>query len=136
MLQTLIAPMAAHVALAATLYFLLTIARAPVVWGIGRGADGSNPWAALEPRISANLSSQFEWPVFFHVACLIFFQIQPDLIAVVLAWIFVGGRVLHSAVQIFTRNIRLRGIVFTVNFIAVLGLWLVAVLTIGNGSVI
>ncbi|WP_207204486.1 MAPEG family protein [Nitrosomonas eutropha] len=128
--------MAAHVALAATLYFLLTIARAPVVWGIGRGADGSNPWAALEPRISANLSSQFEWPVFFHVACLIFFQIQPDLIAVVLAWIFVGGRVLHSAVQIFTRNIRLRGIVFTVNFIAVLGLWLVAVLTIGNGSVI
>ncbi|MXS80029.1 hypothetical protein SAMN05216317_10154 [Nitrosomonas eutropha] len=136
MLQTLIAPMAAHVALAATLYFLLTIARAPVVWGIGRGADGSNPWAALEPRISANLSSQFEWPVFFHVACLIFFQIQPDLIAVVLAWIFVGGRVLHSAVQIFTRNIRLRGIVFTVNFIAVLGLWLVAVLTVGNGSVI
>ncbi|WP_240142218.1 MAPEG family protein [Nitrosomonas eutropha] len=128
--------MAAHVALAATLYFLLTIARAPVVWGIGRGADGSNPWAALEPRISANLSSQFEWPVFFHVACLIFFQIQPDLIAVVLAWIFVGGRVLHSAVQIFTRNIRLRGIVFTVNFIAVLGLWLVAVLTVGNGSVI
>lgn len=108
MLQTLIAPMAAHVALAATLYFLLTIARAPVVWGIGRGADGSNPWAALEPRISANLSSQFEWPVFFHVACLIFFQIQPDLIAVVLAWIFVGGRVLHSAVQIFTRNIRLQ----------------------------
>lgn len=136
MLQTLIAPMAAHVALAATLYFLLTIARAPVVWGISRGADGSNPWAALEPRISANLSSQFEWPVFFHVACLIFFQIQPDLIAVVLAWIFVGGRVLHSAVQIFTRNIRLRGIVFTVNFIAVLGLWLVAVLTVGNGSVI
>jgi hypothetical protein len=31
--------------------------------------------------------------------------------------------VLHSAVQILTSNIRLRGLVFMVNFIAVLGLW-------------
>ena len=41
----------------------------------------------------------------------------------VLAWIFVGGRLLHSAVQILTTNIRLRGLVFMVNFLAVLGLW-------------
>lgn len=136
MSQTLIIPMAAHVALATALYCLLTIARAPVVWGIGRSADGSNPWAALEPRISANLSNQFEWPVFFHVACLMFFQIPPGPIAVVLAWVFVIGRVLHSVVQIFTHNIRLRGIAFTINFIAVLGLWFVAILAvIGNEPV-
>ena len=68
MSNALILPMAAHVALAAFLYMLLTVARAPVVWRIGRAQDGTNPWADIEPRISANLSNQFEWPLFFHVA--------------------------------------------------------------------
>jgi hypothetical protein len=31
-------------------------------------------------------------------------------------------------VQILTNNIRLRGLVFTINFIAVLGLWAMALL--------
>jgi hypothetical protein len=123
MSQTLIYPMVAHVALAGFLYVLLTVARAPAVWGVGRRSDGSNPWSAVEPRISANLSNQFEWPLFFHVACLILLQFQPSPTAVALAWIFVVGRFLHSAVQILTRNVRLRGVVFTVNFLAVLGLW-------------
>jgi hypothetical protein len=128
MSHVLIFPMAAHVALAAFLYALLTVARAPAVWGFGRRADGSNPWADMEPRISANLSNQFEWPLFFHVACLLLLQLQPGTVALVLAWIFIAGRVLHSAVQILTRNVRLRGVVFTVNFLAVLGLWLLVVL--------
>ena len=126
--HALILPMAAQVALAASLYVLLTVARAPAVWGIGRRADGNNPWAAIAPRISANLSNQFEWPLFFHVGCLMLLQLNAATsAAVVLAWIFVLGRILHSAVQIFTTNVRLRGIVFTVNFLAVLGLWIVAV---------
>ena len=125
MAHALIQPMAAHVALAAFLYVLLTLARAPSVWGFGQRADGSNPWAQFEPRISANLSNQFEWPLFFHVACLLLVQQHAGRLALVLAWSFVGGRLLHSAVQILTTNIRLRGLVFTVNFLAVLGLWVV-----------
>ncbi len=128
----LIVPMAAHVALAAFLYVLLTVARAPVVWGIGNRPDGSNPFAAVEPRISANLSNQFEWPLFFHIACLILIQIDPSSAAVVLAWLFVAGRVLHSAVQILTCNVRLRGIVFTLNFLAALGLWVLIILSGSN----
>lgn len=126
----LILPMAAHVALAALLYLLLTITRAPAVWGIGRRVDGGNPWAEVEPRISANLSNQFEWPLFFYAACLVLMQMpSPSQAAVVLAWVFIAGRVLHSAVQILTRNIRLRGLVFTINFLAVLGLWVCVVLS-------
>jgi hypothetical protein len=132
MSQALIAPMVAHVALAGVLYVLLTIARAPAVWGIGRRTDGSNPWAAVEPRISANLSNQFEWPLFFHVACLILLQFQPSAVVVALAWSFVAGRVLHSAVQILTRSVRLRGIVFMVNFLAVVGLWVFVFMAAGN----
>lgn len=127
--DALIYPMAAHVALAASLYAGLTMARAPAVWGIGARPDGSNPLAALEPRISANLSNQFEWPLFFHVACLLAMQLQVSRTScLALAWLFIAGRLLHSAVQVFTRNIRLRGLVFTVNFLAVLGLWIGIVL--------
>ncbi|WP_206861548.1 MAPEG family protein [Lysobacter changpingensis] len=128
MSHPLMVPMGAHVAWAAFLYVLLTVARAPAVWGVGRRADGSNPWSKVEPRISANLSNQFEWPLFFHVACvLLIVGNDGGGLARSLAWTFVAGRVLHSLVQIPTGNVRLRGVVFTVNFLAVLGMWAVVV---------
>ena len=117
----LILPMAAHVVWTAGLYLLLTVARAKPVWGIGPD------WGDLEPRISANLSNQFEWPLFFHIACVLLLQAPPSTAAVVLAWVFIAGRVLHSAVQILTSNIRLRGLVFLINFLAVFGLWAYAI---------
>ena len=130
MQSSLILPMAAHVALVAFLYALLTVARAPAIWGIGRRADGSNPFAVYEPRISANLSNQFEWPLLFYVACVLLIMQPPvSLAAWALAWLFVVGRALHSAVQILTRNVRLRGIVFMLNFVSVLGLWTLIVLS-------
>ena len=124
-MNALIAAMVAHVALTSLLYVLLTIARAPKIWGIGQRSDGSNPWADIEPRISANLSNQFEWPLLFYVACILLLQMQwlTDW-TVAMAWLFVMGRFLHSGIQIFTPNIRLRGLVFTINFVAVLALWL------------
>jgi hypothetical protein len=124
MTQWLVVPMAAHVALAGLLYVLLTVARAPDVWGVGRRPDGSNPWAAIEPRVAANLSNQFEWPLFFHAACLLLLmQGETGRAALVLAWLFIAGRLLHSGVQVGTADIRLRGVVFMVNFVGVLGLW-------------
>ena len=135
MSQPLILPMAAHVTLAAFLYVLLTVTRAPAVWGIGRRADGTSPWDAIESRISANLSNQFEWPLFFHTACLVLLLLQTTPLAIALAWLFVVGRVLHSAVQILTRNVRLRGIVFTVNFLAAIALWVLVVRAAGTSPV-
>lgn len=117
--------MAAHVALTMLLYVALTVARAPEVWGIGQRPDGSNAWATVEPRISANLSNQFESPLFFYVACLLLIQSATESpAAILLAWLFVLGRLAHSYVQIMTENIRLRGIVFTINFVATVGLWI------------
>ena len=128
MAHPLILPMAAHVAFTALLYALLTVARAPKVWGIGQRQDGSSPWAAVEPRISANLSNQFEWPLFFYAACLLLIQTQVESsLAVLLAWVFIGGRVVHSYIQICTTNVRVRGLVFTINFLATIGLWAVVV---------
>lgn len=124
-MNPLIYPMAVHVGLTAFLYALLTVVRAPSIWGLGRRPDGTNPWANAEPRISANLSNQFEWPLFFYVACLVLIlerqMVEPFQLW--LAWIFIAGRFAHSYVQILTKNVRLRGIVFTINFVAVLGMW-------------
>ena len=126
MLQQLVLPMFVHVLLAAFLYALLTIARAPAIWGIGRRPDGTNPFAAVEPRISANLSNQFEWPLLFYVACILLYLLgATGKLAVALAWLFVAGRIAHTIVQVCTNNVRLRGIIFTVNFAVVLGMWAV-----------
>lgn len=124
MSSSLLYPMAAHVGITAVLYAALTVARAPSVWGLGRQKDGSNPWTNVERRISANLSNQFEWPLFFYVACLV--MLQRPLVGELeffLAWLFVLGRLAHSCVQVFTTNVRLRGVVFTANFLAVLAMW-------------
>jgi hypothetical protein len=100
---------------------------------VGRRSDGTNPWKDVEPRISANLSNQFEWPLFFYVACLIFLQRPPSVGSqLLLAWIFVAGRFAHSYVQVFTTNVRLRGAVFAVNFVAVIAMW--ASLLLGQSS--
>ncbi|MEL6421260.1 MAG: MAPEG family protein, partial [Pseudomonadota bacterium] len=113
--------MAAHVALSAALYCGLTLARAPAVWGIG-SPDG---WFAVrEAAIAANLSNQFEWPIFFHTVCVLTLTggTSTPLFAAV-AWAFILARVAHTLVQVGGGTIRLRGIVFSVNFVAVLVLW-------------
>ena len=125
-MSSLIAPMFMHIFLCALLFVFLTLTRAPSVWGVGKNKDGSNPFADIQPKVSANLSNQFEWPLFFHVVCALLIALSEPISnsQVFLAWVFVIGRVLHSLVQIFTDNIRLRGLVFTINFVAVLAMWL------------
>lgn len=124
MQNSLFVPMAFHVLWTFGLYGVLTVLRAPKIWGVDTASGLIAKWAAAEPRVSANLSNQFEWPLFFYVACLWAAAAQTvSQEFVILAWIFIAGRVIHSFVQIFTSNIRLRGLVFTINFLAVLGMW-------------
>ncbi len=129
-MSTLLTLVLFHIVWCALLYALLTIARAPVVWGVGQRKDGSNPFSNIQPKISANLSNQFEWPIFFYIASVLLIAMDEpiDSVQIYLAWVFVIGRVLHSIVQIFTDNIRLRGMVFTVNFVAVLAMWVLLVI--------
>lgn len=125
MMTNLLFPMLAHVLWLAILYSLLTLYRAPAVWGVAVSEQVRQHCKRIEPRISANLSNQFEWPMLFYVACLFGVILKTDdFLLGVLAWTFVVGRLLHSCVQIGMNNIRLRGLVFTINFLAVLAMWL------------
>lgn len=121
-MDSLLLPMFCHVLWVMFLYVLLTAVRAPKVWGVTSVFDKIASW---EPRVSANLSNQFEWPLFFYIACLIL-MLQGNIsdIQIGLSWVFVTGRVLHSLVQILQSNIRIRGVAFTLNFLAVVAMWL------------
>lgn len=124
--NSLIIPMFCHVALTGGLYALLTIMRAPSVWNMRVTKSGENPFIQLEKRVSANLSNQFEWPLFFYAACIILLVTEQSHSATYLwlAWVFIFGRIIHSVIHIATSNVRLRGIVFTINFLAVFGMWI------------
>ena len=125
-------PLFVYILWVSIMYLLLTIMRAPTTWGAGKDSAEAKRYSILEPRASANLSNQFEWPVLFFTVSIILIA-RPDLYDVSqlwLAWTFVLGRIIHSVVHIFTNNIKLRGMVFNINFLAVLGMWAVLALNV------
>ena len=122
-MNTLIIILFLHILWTACLYTLLSLFRAPKVWVLGK--QYQNTFKQWETRTSANLSNQFEWPMFFYSLCVILI-LTPNMMNhfyLVTAWIFLIGRLLHSLVQILTNNIRLRGLIFSINFLVVLAMW-------------
>lgn len=81
-----------------------------------------SPPAVSNP--SDNLKNLFELPVIFYALALyLFVTKQVDAIDVGAAWVFVGFRVLHSAVHCTINIVMLR---FCLYLIATLAVWLIA----------
>lgn len=126
MIHSLLLPALAHMALTLALYAWLTFARARAV-KTGQARYSDYQFAGNEPpqvaRITRNLANQFELPLFFYVAILALMQLgSAGMMDVILGWLFVAGRVLHTMVQTRTDNVPLRGQVFMLNSVAVAGL--------------
>ena len=114
-----------HVCWLMLLYTALTILRAPTAWNIDTKSGRIASLQSYEPKVSANLSNQFEWPLLFYACCILTLNTGlSDGLLQACAVVFVLGRLLHSIVQIFTDNVRLRGLVFSINFAAVFFMWL------------
>lgn len=126
--QQLLLPLFLHFGLVVGLYAALTWAR---LVAVRRGqaakddfarADGDPP---LSARIQRNLANQFEAPVFVWIAALLLILTASVTVwDVAAAWVFLAGRLIHSAVQCCSDNVALRGQVFTINFLGLL--WLMA----------
>ena len=121
-----VTPFLLHFALVATLYVWLTAVRfaavrqGQAVYGDFVRAEGDPPAAA---RIARNLSNQFEAPLFaWFAAIFLLWRGEVGAFDVAAAWTFLTGRVIHTGVQTLTDNVRLRGLVFTINFLGVLAL--------------
>ena len=113
-----------HVCWVFLLYVLLTILRAPSAWSVDTQSGLIEKYKRYEPKVSSNLSNQFEWPLLFYAGGVLSISIGvTDSIIVACALLFMCGRIVHSVVHILTDNIRLRGAIFTVNFLAVFLMW-------------
>jgi hypothetical protein len=123
-LSSLLWPMLAHIGLIVALYAWLTFARAAAV-GRGEVAYAAFEFANAEPpavaRITRNLANQFELPVLFYAIGVLLIALgRVTALDVIAAWVFVLGRIVHTAVQTLTDDVRLRGRVFMINFLAIL----------------
>ena len=83
-----------------------------------KGLDG------FERRCAANLSNQFEAPLLMLIA-VAFLAMNSAVTGGVIAalWVFLAGRIAHSLVQIGQPRIIPRGLIFTVNFAAIVYIW-------------
>jgi hypothetical protein len=122
-MSSLLWPMLAHIGLTFGLYVWLTMARAGAV------KRGEVEYAAFvlgreEPRavarITRNLANQFELPVLFYAVVVLLVALgRVTAIDVAAAWVFVVGRIVHTLVQTLSDDVRLRGRVFVINFLAI-----------------
>ena len=116
--MSIVWPMLAQIGWTLLLYAWLTVARKRAV---ERGEVAYGDFARHdEPhhvaRITYNLANQFELPVIFYaVVVLLVATKQVTALDVFAAWVFVAGRVIHTAVQTMTDNVPLRGQVFLIN---------------------
>jgi hypothetical protein len=117
-------PLLAQVALTMFLYAWLTVERMSAVRH-GEVEYSCFVFGVDEPRqvarVRRNLANQFELPVIFYAMVVLLIVLdEVTLLDVIAAWVFVGGRVIHTLVQTLTDNVPLRGNVFLINFLAVL----------------
>jgi len=122
--QMFLSPFLGYFLLVAFLYAWLTYERQVAVFKkevkvadfVNAGAD-----PLRSKRIARNLANQFELPVFALFAALILYMSgKVEIISICAAWLFLTGRLIHTLVQTLSNNIPLRGIVFMINFIAVM----------------
>lgn len=120
-------PMVAHAVLVFILYGLIGFRRDAVVKA-GKATkeqfreNRDEPAESLVVRNA--IANQFELPVLFHVGSIVLFMTQADnLPAVILAWVFVVSRYAHAFVHVTSNDLRYRGALFALGFLALVGMW-------------
>ncbi len=132
-------PIIAHVALVYFLYMLLSYRRQKLVRGgkIRRSNYRENRDEPAEGLVVKHcLANQFELPVLFYACCVLLYMTEADnLVAVVLAWIFVASRYLHAFIHVTSNNLHYRSPLFACGYV-VLGamwMWVAAWMAFANG---
>ncbi|PYB77379.1 MULTISPECIES: MAPEG family protein [Rhizobium] len=119
-------PLVAHAFLVFCLYALLVVRRAAVVreGKVERIAFRENLAEPEESRVvNRAIANQFELPVLFYAVSVLLFIAEADnIVAVVLAWMFVAARYAQAAMHI-TGNLPLRRLFFMLGFAILFLLW-------------
>jgi hypothetical protein len=82
-------------------------------------------WPDDAAKCAANYANLFELPVLFYaVVAFALITGGADLLMIVLAWLFVIARIVHSAIHIGPNKIRWRSPVFGLGFLIIGLMWL------------
>jgi hypothetical protein len=132
-------PIIAHATLVYILYALLGYRRKKMVKaGKVRVSDyrenRSEPPESL--FVKNSIANQYELPMLFYACCVLLYMTEADnLIAVVLAWIFVALRYAHAYVHVTSNRIRYRSPLFAAGYVVlgVMWVWLAVWMMFPNG---
>ncbi len=132
-------PIIAHAALVYMLYMLLGYRRQKMLKsGKVHASDyRENRGEPTESLIVKNsLANQYELPMLFYACCILLYMTEADnLIALVLAWIFVALRYVHAFVHVTSNNLRYRSPLFAAGYLVlgVMWVWLAVWIMFPNG---
>jgi hypothetical protein len=134
----ILAPVVALVAWSMVMWLWMYATRIPAILGMRMKLDPHAPRGEQMAMLPAtvrwkadNYNHLMEQPtVFFAVALALAFAGHGDGVALVLAWIYVGLRVVHSLVQATWNKIEVRFALFVLSSLALIGLTVRALLSV------
>ena len=134
-----LAPVFVEVALTFGLLFWVGALR---VEAVRSGAVRSRDIALREPnwpprilQVANAYHSQLELPVLFYLlSMLVLFTGRSTITLLVLSWLFVISRLLHSLVHVTTNNVPRRFFMFLIGATILLLMWLIYVVDLFLGS--
>lgn len=86
--------------------------------------DGGK-WPENTRKWANNYQNQFELPVLFYaLVAFLLATNRADLVEVVLAWLFVVARLLHTAIHVTSNIVPRRGFVFLLGTIVLGAMWI------------
>lgn len=89
-------------------------------------ALGQSNWPPRLQQIHNNYVSQFQLPVLFYIlTVLAMFTRQADYLFVVLAWLFVLTRFVHTCIHTTSNHMRHRFYAFLVGAMVLLVMWII-----------
>jgi hypothetical protein len=126
--QWLLLPAFIHVAWVMALGFRMGRARTGAIRA-GRArmeeiALDNTRWPDDVRKFANNFDNQFQVPMLFYAVLPLLILTQlADIVAVVLAWAFVAGRIAHSLIHTGSNDVMKRFYGFALSFFAVAAMW-------------
>lgn len=126
--QALLAPVFVHVLLVLVIGVLTLRARIAAVRSgkasLKKVAVDNSAWPEAALKFANNLNNQFQVPVLWYacIALLLVTQ-KADMAAVVLSWVFVLTRLMHSGEHVRANVVTRRFMLFLAGFACVLAMW-------------
>ena len=139
----MLAPAAVLVAWSLVMMLWMALTRLPAMAKVGgglknapRGGRGQNLEGVLPDKINwkaHNYAHLMEQPTLFYATIVILAILAPSPLAVLLAWIYVGLRIVHSVWQAMVNIVSVRFLLFLAYSLALIALAILALIATLGG---